>query len=146
MKYINMYSLYIENEVQKVTKYKGFNNMVVQLVIAIKAIYLEAKNTTSLGAPIALFNAIKLDQALREDAPGQIKAIFNEFLSLKRMHTYTIIRGTVLKGRLLLLSKLVLKYKYNTKGEVIRKKARLYIQGDKQTPNIDYFKIFALVV
>ena len=35
--------------------------MVVQLVIAIKAIYLEAKNTTSLGAPIVLFNAIKLD-------------------------------------------------------------------------------------
>ena len=47
---------------------------------------------------------------------------------------------------LLLLSKLVLKYKYNAKGEIIRKKARLYIRGDKQTPNIDYFKIFTLVV
>jgi len=46
---------------------------------------------------------------------------------LYRMHTYTIIRGRVLEGRLLLLSKLVLKHKYNTKGEVIRKKARLYI-------------------
>jgi hypothetical protein len=43
------------------------------------------------------------------------------------MHTYTIIRGTVLEGRLLLPSKLVLKHKYNAKGEVIRKKARLYI-------------------
>ena len=62
------------------------------------------------------------------------------------MHTYTIIRGTVLEGRLLLLSKLVLKYKYNAKGEAIRKKVRLYIRGDKQTPNIDYFKIFALVI
>jgi len=35
--------------------------MVVQLVIAIKAVYLEAKNTTSLEAPILLFNTIKLD-------------------------------------------------------------------------------------
>ena len=38
-----------------------FNDTVVQLVIAIKAIYLEAKNTTSLGVPIAPFDAIKLD-------------------------------------------------------------------------------------
>jgi hypothetical protein len=56
-----------------------------------------------------------------------MKAIFKEFLLLKRMHTYTIIRGRVLEGRLLLLSKLVLKHKYNAKGEVIRKKARLCI-------------------
>jgi len=62
-----------------------------------------------------------------EDAPSWIKAIFKEFLSLKRMHTYTIIRGRVLEGKLLLPSKLVLKHKYNTKEEVIRKKARLYI-------------------
>jgi len=62
------------------------------------------------------------------------------------MHTYTIIRGRVLEGRSLLLSKLVLKHKYNAKGEVIRKKVRLYIRGDKQTPNIDYFKTFILVI
>ena len=62
------------------------------------------------------------------------------------MHTYTIIRGRVLEGRSLLPSKLVLKHKYNAKGEVIRKKARLCIRGDKQTPNIDYFKTFASVV
>ena len=62
------------------------------------------------------------------------------------MHTYTIIRGTVLEGRLLLPSKLVLKHKYNTKGEVIRKKARLCIWGDKQTPDIDYFKTFASII
>jgi hypothetical protein len=62
------------------------------------------------------------------------------------MHTYTIIRGRVLEGRLLLLSKLVLKRKYNAKGEVIRKKVRLYIWGDKQTPDINYFKIFASIV
>jgi len=62
------------------------------------------------------------------------------------MHTYTIIRGKVLEGRLLLLNKLVLKHKYNAKGEVIYKKVRLYIRGDKQTPNINYFKTFTLVV
>jgi hypothetical protein len=62
------------------------------------------------------------------------------------MYTYTIIRGRVLEGRLLLLSKLVLKYKYNAKGEVIRKKVRLYIWGDKQTPDIDYFEIFTSIV
>jgi hypothetical protein len=75
-----------------------------------------------------------------------MKAIFKEFLSFKRMYTYTIIKGKVLKRRLLLLNKLVLKHKYNVKGEVIHKKARLYIQGDKQTPNIDYFKTFASIV
>ena len=75
-----------------------------------------------------------------------MKAIFKEFLSLKRMHTYTIIRGRVLEGRLLLLSKLVLKHKYNAKGEVIRKKVKLCIWGDKQTPNINYFKIFASII
>jgi hypothetical protein len=47
-----------------------FNNTVVQLVIAINAVHLEAGNTTSLGAPTAPFDAIELDQALREDAPG----------------------------------------------------------------------------
>ena len=64
----------------------------------------------------------------------------------KRIYTYTIIRGRVLEGRLLLLSKLVLKHKYNAKGEVIRKKVKLYIRGDKQTPNINYFKIFTSVI
>jgi hypothetical protein len=60
-----------------------------------------------------------------------MKAIFKEFLSFKRMHTYTIIRGRVLERRLLFLNKLVLKHKYNAKREIIYKKARLYIQGDK---------------
>jgi len=62
------------------------------------------------------------------------------------MYTYTIIKGRVPKGRLLLLSKLVLKHKYNTKGEVICKKVKLCIQGDKQTPNINYFKIFMSII
>ena len=35
-----------------------------------KAVYLEAEDTTSLGVLIVLFNTIELDQALKEDAPG----------------------------------------------------------------------------
>jgi len=62
------------------------------------------------------------------------------------MYTYTIIRGRVLEGRSLLLSKLVLKHKYNAKGEVIRKKVRLCIWGDKQTLSINYFKTFTSIV
>ena len=123
-----------------------FNNTVVQSIIAMKAVNLEAENTTSLGAPTAPFDAIKLDQALRKDAPGWIKAIFEEFLAHKRMNTYTIIRGRVPKERSLLLSKIVLRHKYNAKEVVIRKKARLCIQEDKQTPDIDYFETFASVV
>jgi hypothetical protein len=47
-----------------------FNDTVVQLIIAMNAVHLEAGNTTSLGAPTAPFDAIELDQALREDSPG----------------------------------------------------------------------------
>jgi hypothetical protein len=110
------------------------------------AVHLEAGNTTSLGAFTALFDAIELDQALREDAPGWMNAIFEEFLAHRRMNTYTIMRGRVPVGRSLLLSRLILRHKFNGKGVVIRKKARLCIRGDKQTPDIDYFETFASVV
>jgi hypothetical protein len=91
------------------------------------AVYLEAGNTTLLGAPTAPFDAIELDQALREDAPGWMNAIFEEFLAHKRINTYIIMRGRVLVGRSLLLSRLILRHKFNGKGVVICKKARLCI-------------------
>jgi hypothetical protein len=47
---------------------------------------------------------------------------------------------------LLLLSRLILRHKFNSKGVVIRKKTRLCIRGDKQTSNIDYFETFASIV
>jgi hypothetical protein len=62
------------------------------------------------------------------------------------MNTYIIIRGRVLVRRSLLLSRLILRHKFNSKGVVIPKKARLCIRGDKQTPDIDYFETFAFVV
>jgi hypothetical protein len=110
------------------------------------AVHLKAGNTTSLGASITLFNAIELNQALKEDALSWINTIFKKFLVYRRMNTYTIIRGRVPVRRLLLLSRLILRHKFNSKGVVIRKKARLCIHRDKQTPNIDYFKTFASVV
>ena len=47
-----------------------FNNIVVQSVITMKAVYLEAGDMTSLRVPIAPFDAIKLDQALKGDTPS----------------------------------------------------------------------------
>jgi hypothetical protein len=123
-----------------------FNNTVVQLVIVINAVHLKAGNTTSLRAPIALFDTIELDQALKEDTLGWINAIFKEFLAYRRINTYTIMRGRVLVRRSLLLSRLILRHKFNGKGVVIRKKARLCIREDKQTSDIDYFETFASVV
>jgi hypothetical protein len=99
-----------------------------------------------LGAPTAPFDAIELDQALREDAPSWINAIFEEFLAYRRINTYTIIRGRVPVRRSLLLSRLILRHKFNSKGVVIRKKTRLCLREDKQTPDINYFKTFASVV
>ena len=76
---------------------------------------------------IILFDIIKLDQALKEDTLSWIRVIFKEYLIYKIMNTYTIIRESILEGRLLLLSKIVLRYKFNIKGDKIRKKAKLYI-------------------
>jgi hypothetical protein len=47
-----------------------FSKSVVQLVSAMKAVHLEPKTLTSLGAPTALFEVIELRDALKEDAPG----------------------------------------------------------------------------
>jgi hypothetical protein len=75
-----------------------------------------------------------------------MNTIFEEFLVYRRMNTYIIMRRRVLVRRLLLPSRLILRHKFNGKGVVICKKARLCICGDKQTPNINYFKTFASVV
>jgi hypothetical protein len=47
-----------------------FSKSVVQLVYAMKAVHLEPKTSTSLGAPTTLFEAIELRDALKEDASG----------------------------------------------------------------------------
>jgi ATP-binding cassette subfamily B (MDR/TAP) protein 1 len=75
-----------------------------------------------------------------------MNAIFKEFLAHRRINTYTIMRRRVPVGRSLLPSRLILRHKFNGKGVVIRKKARLCIREDKQTPDVDYFETFASVV
>ena len=47
-----------------------FSKLVVQLVSAMKAVHLEPKTLTSLGAPTALFEAIELRDAFKEDTPS----------------------------------------------------------------------------
>ena len=47
-----------------------FNDIVVQLVTALKAVHLDIENTTSLDVPTATFESIELKDALQEDAPG----------------------------------------------------------------------------
>jgi hypothetical protein len=44
-----------------------FSKLVVQLVNAIKAVYLKPKTSMSLKAPTVLFKAIELRDALKED-------------------------------------------------------------------------------
>jgi hypothetical protein len=64
----------------------------------------------------------------------------------KKINTYIIIKERVLVKRLLLLSRLILKHKFNSKGIVIYKKVRLCIREDKQTPDINYFKTFVFII
>ena len=59
-----------------------FSKSVVQLIYAMKAVHLEPKTSTSLGAPTALFEAIELRDALKEDAPGWREAILAKARSL----------------------------------------------------------------
>jgi hypothetical protein len=55
-----------------------------------KAVHLEPKTSTSLGAPTAPFEAIELRDALKEDAPSWRKAILAKAKSLQQMNTFTI--------------------------------------------------------
>ena len=95
-----------------------------------KAVYLD-DDITSLSVPIAPFEAIILEAAMKEDAPGWKRVIHEELSSLLKIQTFAIKKGRVLQGRRLLLTCLVLRKKYNTSGEVNRLKARLYIRSNR---------------
>ena len=64
--------------------------------MAIKVVYLEPKNSTSLGVPTTPFKAIELVNALREDAQLWHTAIKAEYSSFKEAGTATIMRGRLL--------------------------------------------------
>ncbi len=61
-----------------------------------------------------------------------------------KTNIFIIIKGKV--PRKPLLSKMVLRKKFNIKGKVVCLKACLCIYGNKQAPGIDYFKTFVLVI
>jgi hypothetical protein len=67
-------------------------------------------------------------------------------LGLLNNKAFTIRKGKPPPGRKLIPSRLVLRKKYNTKGDVTRLKSRLCIRGDKQAAGIDYFETFASVM
>jgi hypothetical protein len=130
----------------KLSKGRVFNETVAQLAFAVKAVHLSDDDTTSLGVPTAPFEAIELDVAMREDAPGWHESILEEYRGLQKMNAFTIKKGKPPPGRKLIPSRLVLKKKFNTKGETIRLKSRLCARGDKQEAGVDYFQTFASVM
>ena len=73
--------------------------------MAIKAVYFKPKNSTSLGAPTAPFEAIKLTDALYGDAQLWHTVIKAECSSFKEAGTATIIRGRLPLGRNLISSR-----------------------------------------
>ena len=121
-----------------------FNETVTQLAFAVKAVHLSDDDTMSLGVPTAPFEAIELDDAMRE--VGWHESILEEYRGLLKMNAFKIMRGKVPSGRKLIPCRLVLKKKFNTKGETVHLKSRLCIRGDKQQAGIDYFETFASVM
>ena len=54
---------------------KAFSSYIVRAIAILKAVYFNSKKLTSLGTLFVPFKAIELKEALREDAPAQLKAI-----------------------------------------------------------------------
>ena len=111
-----------------------------------KAVHLEDEDTTSLGAPTAPFEAIELEEALKEDAPKWLEAIYEEGNSLKKLNTFTIMRGKIPNGRKVITSRWVLRKKFKANGSIARRKARLVARGFEQVAGLDYFATFASVI
>ena len=95
-----------------------------------KAVHLEGNN--SLGAPIAPFELVSEEEAMKEDAPAWLEAIKAELKSIKEAKTYSVVRELP-KGRTAIGCKWILRRKFNVDdGSVARKKARLVIKGYEQ--------------
>ena len=75
---------------ERTPKKKLFPDLIVYSAIVMKAVHLEGND--SLGAPIAPFELVSEEEAMREDAPAWKKAIKAELNSIKQVETYSIIR------------------------------------------------------
>jgi hypothetical protein len=78
---------------------EAFSSYIIRAITALKAVHLDSKESTSLGAPSILFKAIELEEALREDALAWLKAINQESKLLKINNTFAIIRGKIPNSR-----------------------------------------------
>jgi hypothetical protein len=102
---------------------EAFSSYVVRAIAALKAVYLDSKELTSLGAPSVPFEAIELEEALKEDAPAWLEAIDQELKSLKMNNTFAIIRGKIPNGHKVISCRWVLKKKLKRSGLINRRKA-----------------------
>lgn len=128
---------------ERTPKKKLFSDSIVYLVNAMKAVHLEGNN--SLGAPVAPFELVSEEEAMREDAPAWLEAIKAELNSIKEAKTYSVVRELP-EGRTAIGCKWVLRRKFHVDGFIARLKARLVIKGYEQKYGFDYFSTFASVV
>ena len=129
---------------ERTPKKKSFPDSIVYSAITMKAVHLEGND--SLGAPIAPFELVSEEEAMKEDAPAWLEAIKAELKSIKEAKTYSVVRELP-KGRTVIGCKWVLRRKFNVDdGSIARKKARLVIKGYEQRYGFDYFSTFASVV
>ena len=84
------------NRIGRVPIRRVFNDKVIQLAIAIKAIQIKPNQLTSLRAPTAPFKAVNLNQAFTQDATNWVLSILNKLKSLKKINTFKIIKGRIL--------------------------------------------------
>jgi hypothetical protein len=95
-----------------------FNDNIVRLITAYKAVHITDDDTTSLGVPTPLFESIEIDMAIREDDPGWNKSILEEYKGLLNNKAFTIRQGNPPPGRRLIPNRLILQKKYNTKEKL----------------------------
>ncbi|KAI0994012.1 hypothetical protein K3495_g14172 [Podosphaera aphanis] len=128
------------------SKGQVFGPIVKQLTNARKAVFINAEESTSLGAPTPPCESITVEQAMEDDEIGWIDAITKELLALQSTGTFTIIKGEPPVGRKLISSRLVLRYKLGANSTERVKKARVVARGFEQQAGLDYFETFASVV
>jgi hypothetical protein len=105
----------------RVPKRTIFSDSVMQLVTEFKAVHLKEDELSSVQASAPPFEAITLEEAMREDAPKWLKAFLSELQSLKDTNTYRIV--DTLSGKKVIPSRWVLRKKFNYLGRLTRRKA-----------------------
>ncbi|ESZ97773.1 Gag-Pol polyprotein [Sclerotinia borealis F-4128] len=124
---------------------KIFSDEVVQQVNALKVVTQDTEGSNQKSDPMVLFEAVELENAMREDAQAWMEAINSELTNLRINDTFEIIQGEVPRGIKLLSSRWILQNKLDHLGRLIRRKARLVIKGYIQYSGINFEEIFARI-